>query len=224
MAGGYPVFACGRAACCGRVQGFLWNGLSRIRYPTIRQQIPIPEIVVRARQGQKIAFFTGAQCRFRPAVPRPLYEQPDDKQGCDGAKRSEDDDMPWVKRQKWVLKNQRPPAELGVWGWPMEGAGPPLLVAADFFLKFWWTRCGWIWFPGGLLWGSALQDCYSFVFPEIFLLLFLISLSTWFRCFLISASAHSRSINFAIRSATASIRFLSSLRNGPSSSSNFSSR
>ena len=33
-------------------------------------------------------------------MPRPLYEQPDDKQGCDGAKRSKDDDMPWVKRQK----------------------------------------------------------------------------------------------------------------------------
>jgi hypothetical protein len=29
-----------------------------------------------------------------------MYEQPDDKQGCDGAKRSETDDMPLVKRQE----------------------------------------------------------------------------------------------------------------------------
>jgi len=32
-------------------------------------------------------------------VSRSLYEKPDDKQDCDGAKRSEDDDMPLVKRQ-----------------------------------------------------------------------------------------------------------------------------
>jgi len=40
------------------------------------------------------------QCLLCPAVPRPVYEQPDDKKNCDGAKRSEDDDMPWVKGQK----------------------------------------------------------------------------------------------------------------------------
>jgi hypothetical protein len=34
-------------------------------------------------------------------VFRPLYEQPYDKQGYDGAKRSEDDDMPWVKHQNY---------------------------------------------------------------------------------------------------------------------------
>jgi hypothetical protein len=27
--------------------------------------------------------------------------------------------MPWVTHQKWILKNQRPPAELGAWGWPL---------------------------------------------------------------------------------------------------------
>ena len=73
----------------------------RIEYD-VRQQVPVPEIVGGACQGQKISIFTGAQCRFRPAVPRPLYEQPDDKQGCDGAKRSEDGDMPWAKRQNWI--------------------------------------------------------------------------------------------------------------------------
>jgi hypothetical protein len=40
-------------------------------------------------------------------VSRPLYEQSDGKQGCDGAKNSEADDMPLVKRQKYTLKNDR---------------------------------------------------------------------------------------------------------------------
>jgi hypothetical protein len=30
-----------------------------------------------------------------------MYEQPYDKQGYDGAKRSEDDDMPWVEHQNY---------------------------------------------------------------------------------------------------------------------------
>ena len=66
----------------------------------IRQHVPVPEAVGRACEGQKISLFTGAQCRLRPAVSRPLYEQPDDKQGCDGAKGTEADDMPLKKCQK----------------------------------------------------------------------------------------------------------------------------
>jgi hypothetical protein len=70
----------------------------------VREQIPVPEAVGGTCQGQKIALFTGAQGRFRPAVSRPLYEQPDDQQGYDGAKSSEGDDMPWVKHQKYLLR------------------------------------------------------------------------------------------------------------------------
>jgi len=43
------------------------------------------------------------QCLLCPAVPRPVYEQPDDKKDCDDAKRSEDDYMPWVKHQERLL-------------------------------------------------------------------------------------------------------------------------
>ena len=62
----------------------------------IRLQIPVPEAVGRACQGQKIALVTGAQCRFRLAVARPLYQQPDDQQGHADTEKSKDDDMPWV--------------------------------------------------------------------------------------------------------------------------------
>jgi ABC-type transport system involved in cytochrome bd biosynthesis fused ATPase/permease subunit len=60
--------------------------------------------------------------------------------------------------------------------------------------------------------------------PKIFVAVFLIGASIWSWCFLISASAFSRPIIFAIFSATAFIRFFASLRNGLSSSSGFSSR
>jgi len=35
MVGGYPISACGRAMCCGRVKGLPWNDPSRRRCPTV---------------------------------------------------------------------------------------------------------------------------------------------------------------------------------------------
>ena len=66
----------------------------------VRQDVPVPEAVGGACEGQKISLFTAAQWIFLPAVSRPLYQQHDYQQECNDAKCNETDNMPLIKRQK----------------------------------------------------------------------------------------------------------------------------